>query len=31
VSKTGENTGVLFLEDVIEVLVGEVHDATARR
>ena len=31
VSKKGETTGVLFLEDVIEVLVGEVHDATARR
>lgn len=27
---TGETTGVLFLEDVIEELVGEVHDATER-
>ena len=27
----GETTGVLFLEDVIEELVGEVHDATRRR
>jgi CBS domain containing-hemolysin-like protein len=31
VGKTGTTIGVLFLEDVIEVLVGEVHDATARR
>lgn len=31
VDKTGAASGVLFLEDVIEVLVGEVHDATARR
>lgn len=27
---TGETTGVLFLEDIIEVLVGEVQDATRR-
>lgn len=27
----GEEVGVLFLEDVIEELVGEVHDATRRR
>ncbi|EAR24334.1 hemolysin containing CBS domains [marine actinobacterium PHSC20C1] len=27
----GETTGVLFLEDIIEVLVGEVQDATRRR
>ncbi len=27
----GEITGVLFLEDIIEELVGEVQDATARR
>lgn len=27
----GEEHGVLFLEDVIELLVGEVHDATRRR
>ena len=27
----GETTGVLFLEDIIEELVGEVHDATRRR
>jgi len=27
---SGETTGVLFLEDVIEELVGEVHDATER-
>ncbi len=26
----GEVTGVLFLEDIIEELVGEVHDATRR-
>jgi len=26
-----ETTGVLFLEDIIEVLVGEVQDATRRR
>jgi CBS domain containing-hemolysin-like protein len=29
-SKTGETTGVLFLEDIIEELVGEVQDATRR-
>jgi len=28
---TGATTGVLFLEDIIEVLVGEVQDATRRR
>lgn len=27
----GRTTGVLFLEDIIEELVGEVQDATARR
>ena len=27
---SGNTTGVLFLEDIIEELVGEVHDATAR-
>ncbi len=27
----GETTGVLFLEDIIEELVGEVQDATTRR
>ena len=27
----GQTTGVLFLEDIIEELVGEVHDATRRR
>ncbi len=27
---TGETTGVLFLEDIIEELVGEVQDATRR-
>lgn len=27
---TGMTTGVLFLEDIIEELVGEVHDATRR-
>jgi CBS domain containing-hemolysin-like protein len=26
----GETTGVLFLEDIIEELVGEVQDATRR-
>lgn len=29
--ESGETTAVLFLEDVIEELVGEVQDATARR
>jgi CBS domain containing-hemolysin-like protein len=29
VDERGETTGVLFLEDVIEVLVGEVEDATS--
>ncbi|MFA5607420.1 MAG: hemolysin family protein [Leucobacter sp.] len=28
---TGAELGVVFLEDIIEVLVGEVHDATRRR
>ena len=28
--ETGAVTGVLFLEDIIEELVGEVHDATRR-
>lgn len=31
VEKDGTITGVLFLEDIIEELVGEVRDATARR
>lgn len=30
-SKSGQTLGILFLEDIIEVLVGEVRDATARR
>jgi len=29
--ETGATLGVLFLEDIIEVLVGEVQDATRRR
>ncbi len=29
--ESGATTGVLFLEDIIEELVGEVHDATRRR
>lgn len=29
--REGTTTGVLFLEDIIEVLVGEVEDATQRR
>jgi CBS domain containing-hemolysin-like protein len=29
--REGGTTGVLFLEDIIEVLVGEVQDATQRR
>ncbi|HEV7949019.1 MAG TPA: CBS domain-containing protein, partial [Glaciihabitans sp.] len=28
--ETGATLGVLFLEDIIEELVGEVHDATRR-
>ena len=31
VNQVGKTTGVLFLEDIIEELVGEVHDATRRR
>ncbi len=31
VDNVGKTTGVLFLEDIIEELVGEVHDATRRR
>jgi CBS domain containing-hemolysin-like protein len=30
-NETGETTAVLFLEDIIEELVGEVQDATRRR
>ena len=30
-NESGETTAVLFLEDIIEELVGEVQDATARR
>jgi CBS domain containing-hemolysin-like protein len=30
VDAEGETTGVLFLEDIIEELVGEVQDATRR-
>ena len=30
VDTNGETTGVLFLEDIIEELVGEVNDATRR-
>ena len=30
VDADGETTGVLFLEDIIEELVGEVQDATRR-
>lgn len=29
-TRAGEETGALFLEDIIEELVGEVHDATRR-
>ncbi len=29
--RAGQTTAVLFLEDIIEELVGEVHDATRRR
>jgi CBS domain containing-hemolysin-like protein len=28
ISEAGQTVGVLFLEDVLEVLVGEIHDAT---
>jgi len=28
---SGQTAGVLFLEDIIEELVGEVRDATTRR
>ena len=31
VDSAGTEMGVLFLEDVIEELVGEVHDATKRQ
>jgi CBS domain containing-hemolysin-like protein len=31
VDASGAELGVVFLEDVIEELVGEVHDATRRR
>ncbi|UCR90272.1 hemolysin family protein [Mycetocola spongiae] len=31
VDAEGHTTGVLFLEDIIEELVGEVHDATQRQ
>jgi CBS domain containing-hemolysin-like protein len=31
VAPGGETRGVLFLEDIIEELVGEVRDATTRR
>lgn len=31
IGKDGETHGILFLEDIIEELVGEVRDATARR
>ncbi|MGO3886317.1 MAG: hemolysin family protein [Mycetocola sp.] len=31
ISGEGDTTGVLFLEDIIEELVGEVEDATQRR
>lgn len=30
-NRAGEVTGVLFLEDIIEELVGEIRDATTRR
>ena len=30
-SSDGKITGCLFLEDIIEVLVGEIKDATTRR
>ena len=28
---SGQTTAVLFLEDIIEELIGEVQDATSRR
>ena len=31
VDPTGTTLGLLFLEDVLEVLVGEINDATAAR
>lgn len=30
-NERGETTAVLFLEDILEELIGEVHDATRRR
>jgi CBS domain containing-hemolysin-like protein len=30
-SSTGEMVGILFLEDILEELVGEVQDATQKR
>jgi CBS domain containing-hemolysin-like protein len=29
--RSGETVGLLFLEDIIEELIGEVQDATRRR
>ena len=29
-NSAGETTGVLFLEDILEELIGEVQDATRR-
>ncbi|GAA3280776.1 hemolysin family protein [Nesterenkonia halobia] len=31
IDEDGETRGILFLEDVLEVLVGEIHDATQSR
>ena len=31
IDQAGQTVGILFLEDVIEVLVGEIHDATQAR